>query len=369
MPDLSIIMPCYNRGHNLINVLRAYDRQVGAGDFELIAVDDASSDNTYEVLTSFHPAHYTLRVERQGKNQGPAAARNRGIALAASPVLLFVGDDILPAENLAWGHLTAHKIYREKEIAILGKIVWPDNLPINTLMAHIDGIGAQQFSYYFLQDGHEYDFRHFYTANISIKTEMLKLLRAWFSTDFPFAAFEDAELAYRLSRRGLHIRYSSALVGYHYHYHNIWTFAERQRKAGKMACLLISKHRLLVYKFRAQLIRVAGLLFRFKSLRHPTSPRILKELEETTCHMLSFYEWNPNQLLDWLYLRVLDYFYYDGVISGLFGESQMAQRLRGVHAARYLVPALLEYQNEAARSHIPTLDASRLEWLISSRGR
>jgi glycosyltransferase involved in cell wall biosynthesis len=369
MPDLSIIMPCHNRGHDLVYALQTYDRQVGAGKFELIAIDDASSDITYEVLTSFHPVNYTLRVERQEKNQGPAAARNKGIALAESPVLLFVGDDILPAENLVWGHVAAHKIYREKEIAILGRITWPVNLPINTLMAHIDGIGAQQFSYNFLQDGNEYDFRHFYTANISIKAEMLKPMREWFSTDFPFAAFEDAELAYRLSRRGLHIRYASALVGYHYHYHNIWTFAERQRKAGRMACLLISKHRLLLYKFRAQLIRVAGLLIQLESLMHPYSPRVLRELDETTCHMLSFYEWNPNHLLDWLYLRVLDYYYYDGVISGLFGETEMAQRLRSIHAERFLVPALFWYQNEATRNQIPTLDASRLQWLVSSRGR
>ncbi len=80
MPSLSIIMPCHNRAHDLIKCLEAYDQQVGAGDFEIIAVDDASSDSTYQVLTSYRPSRYTLRVERLETNQGPAAARTGGLS-------------------------------------------------------------------------------------------------------------------------------------------------------------------------------------------------------------------------------------------------------------------------------------------------
>ena len=61
--------------------------------------------------------------------------------------ILIVGDDILPDKNLLWGHLIAHKRYQDSNVAILGRIAWPKDLPTNTLMAHIDGIGAQQFRY------------------------------------------------------------------------------------------------------------------------------------------------------------------------------------------------------------------------------
>lgn len=363
MPSISIIMPCHNRAHDLIKCLEAYDQQIGAGDFEIIAVDDASSDSTYQVLTSYHPSRYSLRVERLETNQGPATARNRGLELAASPIVLFVGDDILPASTLVWGHTVAHKIYPSQDIAILGRIAWPDDMPVNTLMAHVDGTGAQQFSYYYLEDGQEYDFRHFYTSNISIKTGFLSTLGTWFATDFRFAAYEDAELAYRLSRRGLHIRYASALLAYHYHYYNIWTFRERQRKAGMMACLLIGKHPRLMVQLRSHPTRIAALFTHTQAV----PAHIVPELEDMLCHLLSLYEWNPNELLDRAYLEALAYFYYDGVITGWFGKSRLAQRLQGAHAQKHLIPLLAWFFDEAKHRNIPTIDASRLEWLAEGQ--
>src|SRR4051794_12311019 len=99
MSAISIVMPCHNRVHDLHRVLAAYDKQTSAESFELIAVDDASTDSTYDLLRSYQAQKYTLRVERLDRNQGPASARNRGIALARSPLVLFVGDDILPQHS------------------------------------------------------------------------------------------------------------------------------------------------------------------------------------------------------------------------------------------------------------------------------
>ncbi|MGC9349620.1 MAG: glycosyltransferase family 2 protein, partial [Anaerolineae bacterium] len=84
-PALSIIMPCHNRSYDLKRVLSAYDRQQCQATFELITIDDASSDATYELLRHYKPQRYSLRVERFEKNQGPAAARNRGIEVARAP--------------------------------------------------------------------------------------------------------------------------------------------------------------------------------------------------------------------------------------------------------------------------------------------
>jgi glycosyltransferase involved in cell wall biosynthesis len=363
MPELSIIMPCYNRAHDLIKALQAYDCQKGEAEFELVAVDDASSDATYEVLTSYQPTRYKLRVERMPENKGPAIARNHGIARATSPVILFVGDDILPDERLVEGHISAHRHYKSLPVAVLGRCDWPDNLPVNTLMAHIDGIGAQQFSYHFLQDRHEYDFRHFYTANISIKRDFLSRLDHYFDPTFRFAAYEDAELAYRLSKIGLRIVYSSILVGQHYHYHTIWSFSQRQQKSGMMGALLVAKHPELRYAFRAHELRIWNLLRQIREMIKPFSPTLLDMFAEMTCHLASYYEWNPNRLLDRLYLSVLDYFYYDGFIQGRFGNAKFSLRLRSAHASRYLLPTLKWYLEQAKQLGIPAPDASRLTWL------
>ena len=239
---ISISMPCYNRAHDLERVLSAYDNQVVDEHFEIVAIDDSSSDNTWSVFNNYPPRNFTLRTVRHEKNKGLAAARNTGLELVQAPIILFVNDDILPDQFMVKGHLATHRRYPEKEVAIVGQIQWADDLPVNTLINHIVGIGAQQFSYHYFKDGHEYDFRHFYTANVSIKTEMLRSIDQGFDTGFWLYGFEDAELSYRLSINNLKIIYQAILVGFHYHYHNIWTFTDRQYKAGVMACVLIKKH-------------------------------------------------------------------------------------------------------------------------------
>ena len=348
-PALSIVMPCHNRAYDLARVLDSYEEQSGEGTFELIAVDDASQDETYDLLKSYNPTRFTIRVERLYVNQGPAAARNKGISLARAPLILFVGDDIVPDRNLVRGHIAAHRRYRENNDAVLGYVAWPDSMPVNTLMRHIDGMGAEQFSYYYLKDGEAYDFRHFYTANISIKKEFLYRLDRWFDTDFPYAAFEDVELAYRLSKNGLRIVYSSHLSGEHYHYHNIWTFSNRQYRSGLMACVLAKKHpeTAKIVVGRSFWLRSAYWRALAAAGRYPSSDT--DWLESETLHLLSAYEWKKNPLIDQLYLRVLNYYYQKGLIYGNFGETPLARRIHDVFARRALIPGLSWFFNESER--------------------
>ncbi len=346
MSDISLIMPCYNRAYDLKNVLESYDKQVLDENFEIIAIDDCSSDDTLRVLTSYKPKRYSLRIETFTENQGPAFARNRGIKLVKSPVVMFVGDDILPDQFLVKGHLAAHRRYPKKNIAVLGRVIWPPDMPINTLMKHIDGIGAQQFSYYYFQDEQEYDFRHFYTANISLKSDFLKSIEKKFDTEFTYAAFEDVELAYRLSKNNLKILYQSILIGYHYHYHNIWTFSERQYKAGLMASLLIKKHPELTF-------RIIGLHWYKLIINHlllkPISNKnndIRPTLEIEILQRLSEFEWTPYPSQENHYLQTLNYFFYKGFIFGRLGETPIANKICNNYAQKILTPILTQFKEK-----------------------
>lgn len=339
-PAISIVMPCYNRAYDLRRVLQAYDLQNTDQPFEIIAVDDASRDDTFDVLQGYKPSRYHLRIYRMDTNSGPAAARNRAISEVRSPLILIVGDDILPDPQLVQGHLAAHRVHPEPPVAILGKVEWPADMPVNTLMRHIDGIGAQQFSYHYLQDGQPYDFRHFYTANISIKKEFLFANRPWFDTDFRYAAFEDAELAYRLSKSGLKIIYRSLLKAYHYHYYNIWTFSQRQYRIGLMAGVLIEKHPELTRLIRGRRWPWRTLLWRILASFQSSQTDHAESIEQEAMHLASTYEWARHDLLDRLYLRILDYFYFKGLLFGLLGESLKTAQLCDVYARRALKPAV-----------------------------
>jgi glycosyltransferase involved in cell wall biosynthesis len=338
-PTISVIMPCYNRAHDLLRVLEAYDRQDVAQPFELIAIDDASTDDTFGLLTRYRPTCYQLIVERQPHNQGPAAARNRALGLVKSPLVIIVGDDILPEPDFVRRHLEAHNYYADPKIAILGKVRWPEDMPCNTLMNHIDGIGAQQFGYHYLQNAQEYSSFHFYTANISVKMALMRGLDHWFDTDFSRAAFEDAELSYRLWRKlGMRIKYLSSPIGNHYHYHTIWTFSVRQYHVGLMGYVLVRKHPELEFPLRGPVRKV--LTYTMLGLLRGGAGHSFQTLENQVLQLASDYEWDTHPHLDRLYLQVLDYFYIKGWIDAIFGNKSFVKAIHNTHARLKLVPAL-----------------------------
>ena len=333
-------MPCHNRSFDLPRVLMAYEKQEGDLPFEVVAIDDGSNDDTLDVLRSFRPTRFSLRVERLPKSRGPAAARNLGISLAKAPLLLFVGDDILPTPRLVREHWKAHQVYPDQKIAILGRVAWSPEIPINFVMKHIDGVGAQQFSYFYLKDKHEYDFRHFYTANISVKRSFLEQCTPWFDTSFPYAAFEDAELAFRLSRRGLKIFYLADLVGYHYHYYTIWGFTARQYNVGRSAWLFIKKHPVVAVKL-LRAVHKRSLLSAFLQRKKRTVLESLQQLEESLLYLASFCEWTPCPFADALFLATLDYFYFKGVCDAVFAaNAPLALRARKAYIRLELQPSI-----------------------------
>jgi glycosyltransferase involved in cell wall biosynthesis len=233
-------MPCHNRAVDLRRVLSGYASQIGDLPFEVIAIDDASTDATPIVLSECRSMRFELRMVRLATGRGPAAARNKGIDLARGEFIAFVGDDILPARDFVLRHANALQSRSRSRVAILGHVAWPGDMPVNAVMRHIDGMGAEQFSYRFLKHGECYDFRHFYTANISISRDTISGVR--FDETFNFAAYEDAELAYRLYGTAPEIVYDATIEGRHYHFHTCWSFAKRQQRCGQMAVHFLKLH-------------------------------------------------------------------------------------------------------------------------------
>lgn len=99
MTTLSVIIPVYNRAALL---REAVDSVLAAGsgvDFEIVVVDDASTDDTPEAIRAFDdPRIRSLRMER---NSGQSAARNRGLDAARGTTIKFLdSDDLLVPSHL-----------------------------------------------------------------------------------------------------------------------------------------------------------------------------------------------------------------------------------------------------------------------------
>lgn len=88
MPKISVVIPTYNNAALLHETLEGVRRQTFR-DFEIIVVDDGSTDTTAEATRRYEPS---IRYIYQ-PNQGPAAARNRGVSLARGNFIAFCDHD------------------------------------------------------------------------------------------------------------------------------------------------------------------------------------------------------------------------------------------------------------------------------------
>jgi len=90
MPTISVILPTYNRAQFLKDAIDSVLAQTYR-DFELIVVDDGSSDSTREVFNGFCDERVVYLAHRN--NKGAAAARNTGIQHAKGKYIAFIDDD------------------------------------------------------------------------------------------------------------------------------------------------------------------------------------------------------------------------------------------------------------------------------------
>lgn len=96
-PTVSVVIPTRNRAHDLGNVLSALAAQSLDDDqFEVVVVDNGSTDATAEVVASLSLQNLTLVTE---PIPGLHAGRNRALAESRAPLLLFGDDDIIPTHG------------------------------------------------------------------------------------------------------------------------------------------------------------------------------------------------------------------------------------------------------------------------------
>jgi len=93
-PKLSIIIPCYNCKKTLSEaVASCYTQDLDDDAFEIIMVDDGSSDTTRQVMESLAQKHPNITMLFHPKNRGGGAARNTGIAAAKYEIIYCLDSD------------------------------------------------------------------------------------------------------------------------------------------------------------------------------------------------------------------------------------------------------------------------------------
>lgn len=129
---VSIVMPAYNAGHYIEAAVRSVLNQTYT-DFELIVVDDGSTDSTEEIVRRLSGADTRIVLLRNEKNSGVSASRNAGVARAKGEWIAFLDSDDLWREDKL-----------EKQLALLNR--HPDGVLSYTASAFMDEAG-NRYSY------------------------------------------------------------------------------------------------------------------------------------------------------------------------------------------------------------------------------
>lgn len=128
-PEISVAVATYNRASSLMETLRSLDEQTMDHDrYEVIVVDDASSDDTPQRVARFAEEHPSLRLRyvRQDVNRLKPAACNRAVQMAHGELVAFVDDDIRPVRGWLEAHAGRHRT-ENREVAVIGVVLYPED--------------------------------------------------------------------------------------------------------------------------------------------------------------------------------------------------------------------------------------------------
>ena len=244
-PKISVLVPTHGRPDRidaLIACLRA--QTVPADSFEVIIVDDGG-DPPVTLDVRHQPFRCTVLQQR---NAGPGAARNAGLALVATPLVLILNDDAVPADDLIERHLAAHQELEAsgvqesaQQTAVLGTFHFTAEARKNAFVQVLDETD-RLFTFSGLKHGQRHDWTYFWTCNISLPLAALIAVGGFDSERFDRAICEDVELGLRLEQQGFSVLFDERCVAHHDHVLSPTQYSDRAVQLGIYQRRLQAKH-------------------------------------------------------------------------------------------------------------------------------
>jgi glycosyltransferase involved in cell wall biosynthesis len=208
----SVIVPTYNRLPILRKCLAALETQtLSSNDFEVIVIDDGSSDGTQEFLTNYHSS-FRFQYLRQ-VNSGTGAARRNGVAHASGEYLLLMNDDTICDRDLLEQHLHTQTKHGRERWAVLGNFEYPKEARHRALTQYFC-VEPFMFPQVSMGAGCPYGYSHFITCNLSVRRDAVAEAGSFDST---YKLSEDTELGIRLFEMGYRVLYHPDAHAFHDH--------------------------------------------------------------------------------------------------------------------------------------------------------
>lgn len=190
-PAISVVLITYNRVNELINCINSLSSQT-LKDFEIVLVDNGSTDGTPEFIEDKHPE---VRMIRLPYNKGVPEARNIGAVNSKGNLLFFLDDDATIEKD------TLQKIYKRFENDQSTSIV-ACNL--------VDNEGKPLINRKYDKQYHTADFPG---GAVAIKKDIFQQL-GYYPSNF-FYASEETDLSFRIYNAGFYIKYCPEILVFH----------------------------------------------------------------------------------------------------------------------------------------------------------
>ena len=209
--QISVIIVNYNTEQLTLDCLKSIYEHTIEVDFEIIIVDNASSDNSVEAIKASYPL---VKVIESNKNLGFGRANNLGAKYAQGEYLFLLNSDTLLIENTLSVLYTFMKDRESENIGACGVSLLNGQQQKTISAGHFPSL-LQEFSLAFSipkdEDVKEVDY--ICGADIFIKKELFNELKG-FDEDY-FMYFEETDLFFRLKSKG----YSSVILTNHHLIH------------------------------------------------------------------------------------------------------------------------------------------------------
>lgn len=236
---VSIVIPTHNRAGDISEAVESL-LKIDYPDYEIIVVDDASRDNTIEVLKKFGTR---IRFIQRKINGGPAAARNDGIKAAKGELIAFTDSDCTVSKE--WIKILVKFLKTlPKEVAGVSGTIYPPK-DANFLMKLVYFMPQMDGNTMLAEDIN----KPFLVSNISCNNAVWKksVLRKMKGFDESFfknfhTVPEDAELCYRTLKNGYKFYMYPGASTYHNFRPTLKEFLKQSYRAGRGGGVVIMKH-------------------------------------------------------------------------------------------------------------------------------
>lgn len=218
LSKISVIVPVYNSEKTISHCLNGISNQTISSDrYEIIVVDDESTDNTKAIVQSYSNIRYLMIP-----HGGPAAARNAGAKAAIGDILVFTDADCVP--NQDWlRDMTLP--FQEPEIIGVKGAYRTNQVEFVSRFVQLE----YESKYRPMQKLPYIDFIDTYSAAYR-KEKFLE--NNGFDTSFPVPSVEDQEFSFRMARKGYRMVFVPSAIVYHQHDRNLREYYHRKFNIG-----------------------------------------------------------------------------------------------------------------------------------------